>query len=110
MEHSEGKDGESVVAILRFPCGSPHTCRLRTALFWPRWQALSCVLTTCQVFMGPGKPSSHVNASLNRTPCLKYAVGGGMRPRAKTSHVDKGLILMEYRLHKRLSYVRASES
>jgi hypothetical protein len=30
VEHSEGKAGESVVAILRFLCGSPHLCRLRT--------------------------------------------------------------------------------
>jgi hypothetical protein len=26
VEHSEGKGRESVVAILRFLCGSPHTC------------------------------------------------------------------------------------
>jgi hypothetical protein len=30
VEHSEGKCGESVVAILRFICGSPCLCRLRT--------------------------------------------------------------------------------
>jgi hypothetical protein len=30
VEHSEGKDGESVVAILSFLCGSPHLCQLRT--------------------------------------------------------------------------------
>jgi hypothetical protein len=30
VEHSEGKVGENVVAILRFLCGSPHLCRLRT--------------------------------------------------------------------------------
>jgi hypothetical protein len=30
VEHSEGKDGEIVVAILRFLCGSPRLCRLRT--------------------------------------------------------------------------------
>jgi hypothetical protein len=30
VEHSEGKDGESVVAISRFLCGSPRLCRLRT--------------------------------------------------------------------------------
>jgi hypothetical protein len=34
VKHSEGKGGESVVAILRFLCGSSHPCRLRTALFW----------------------------------------------------------------------------
>jgi hypothetical protein len=33
VEHSKGKDGESVVAILKFLCGSPHLCRLRTASF-----------------------------------------------------------------------------
>jgi hypothetical protein len=30
VEHSEGKDGESVVAILRFLYGIPRLCRLRT--------------------------------------------------------------------------------
>jgi hypothetical protein len=30
VEHSEGKDGEGVVAILRFLCGSPRLCWLRT--------------------------------------------------------------------------------
>jgi hypothetical protein len=26
VEHSKGDDGESVVAIPRFPCGSPRPC------------------------------------------------------------------------------------
>jgi hypothetical protein len=30
VEHSEGKGGESDMAILRFLCGSPYLCRLRT--------------------------------------------------------------------------------
>jgi hypothetical protein len=33
VEHSEGKDDESAVAISRFLCGSPHLCRLRTEGF-----------------------------------------------------------------------------
>jgi hypothetical protein len=33
VEHSEGKGVESVVAILRFLCGSSRSCRLRTAPF-----------------------------------------------------------------------------
>jgi hypothetical protein len=37
VEHSEGKGGESVVAIPKFLCGSARPCRLRAALFWPRW-------------------------------------------------------------------------
>jgi hypothetical protein len=49
VEHSEGKGGENDVTILIFLCGSPRPCRLRTAPFWPRWQALSCVLTACGV-------------------------------------------------------------
>jgi hypothetical protein len=61
VEHSEGKGGENDVAILRFLCGSPRPCRLRTVPFWPRWQALSCVLTACWVFMGPDKLSSFCN-------------------------------------------------
>jgi hypothetical protein len=35
VEHSEGKGGESVMAILRFLCGSPRLCRLRTEGFIP---------------------------------------------------------------------------
>jgi hypothetical protein len=35
VEHSEGKGGESDVTVLRFLCGSPRPCRLRTAPFWP---------------------------------------------------------------------------
>jgi hypothetical protein len=30
VEHSEGKGRESDVAMLRFQCGSPRLCRLRT--------------------------------------------------------------------------------
>jgi hypothetical protein len=30
VEYSEGKNDESVVAILRFLCGSSRLCRLRT--------------------------------------------------------------------------------
>jgi hypothetical protein len=29
VEHSEGKDRESVVAIMRFLCGSPYLCQLK---------------------------------------------------------------------------------
>jgi hypothetical protein len=47
VEHSEGKGGESVMAILRFQCGSPCPYQLWTAPFWYGWQVLSYVLTTC---------------------------------------------------------------
>jgi hypothetical protein len=30
VEHSEWKGGESVVAMPRFLCGSPHLCQFRT--------------------------------------------------------------------------------
>jgi hypothetical protein len=45
--------------------------------------------------MGLGKPSSPVTTSSNYTPYLKDVVRGEMRPRAKTSPVDRGPILME---------------
>jgi hypothetical protein len=35
VEHSEGKCGESVVAIPRFLCGSPRLCRFRTDALVP---------------------------------------------------------------------------
>jgi hypothetical protein len=93
VEHSKGKDGESDVAILRFLCGSTRPCWLRTTPFWPRWQTLSCVLTTCRGFMGLGKPGISLTTSPNCTPYPKDVVGGGMRPRAKTSPVGTGSIL-----------------
>jgi hypothetical protein len=70
VEHSEGKGGESAVAIPRFLCGSPRPCRLRTTLFWPRWQALSCVLTTCQVLWGPMSRVAFVTTMSNHTSLL----------------------------------------
>jgi hypothetical protein len=70
VEHSEGKSGESAVAILRFLCGSPHPCRLRTALFWPRWQALSCVLTACRILWGPISRVAFVTNMSNHTSLL----------------------------------------
>jgi hypothetical protein len=45
-------------------------------------------------FIGSDKPSSPVTTLLNCTPCLKDVVGGGMRPRVKTSPVGRGLISM----------------
>jgi hypothetical protein len=88
VEHSEGRGGESVVTISRFLCSSPRPCRLRTTSFWPRWQALSCVLTACRVFMGPDKPSSFYNYLVElhlRASCGAFTFGGRMRPTAKTS-------------------------
>jgi hypothetical protein len=35
VEHSKETGRESVVAIPRFLCGSPHLCRLRTEGFVP---------------------------------------------------------------------------
>jgi hypothetical protein len=74
VEHSDGKGGESVVAIPRFLCGSPHPCRLRTAPFWPWWQALSCVLTACQVLWGPISRVASVTTMLNRTSLLRVVL------------------------------------
>jgi hypothetical protein len=70
VEHSEGKGGESDVAILRFLRGSPDPCRLRTTSFWPRWQVLSCVLTACQVLWGPISRVAFVTTISNRTSLL----------------------------------------
>jgi hypothetical protein len=70
VEHSEGKGGESAVAIPRFLCGSPRPCRLRTTSFWPRWQALSCVLAACQVLWGPISRVAFVTTMSNRTSLL----------------------------------------
>jgi hypothetical protein len=74
VEHSEGKGGESVVAILRFLCGSPHSCRLRATPFWPRWQALSCVLTACWVLWGPISQVAFITTISNRTSLLRVVL------------------------------------
>jgi hypothetical protein len=113
VEHSEGKGRESVVAILRFLCGSPHPCLLRTAPFCPRWQALSCVLTACRTFMGPDKPSSFCNHFIKPhlpASCGAFTFGGRMRPRAKTSSREQGPDFGLVGTCEWLSYMRASES
>jgi hypothetical protein len=68
VDHSEGKGGERVMAIPRFQGGSPRLCRLRTASFLPRWQALICT-NHLSGFMGLDKPSSPVT-TLSKRPSL----------------------------------------
>jgi hypothetical protein len=113
VEHSEGKGGENVVAILRILCGSPHPCRLRTAPFWPRWQTLSCVLTACQVLWGSISRVAFVTTMSNCTSLLRVVLllfRGRMRPRAKTSSREQGPDFDIVGTCKWLSYVRASGS
>jgi hypothetical protein len=74
VEHSEGKDGESVVVIPRFICGSPRPRRLRTVSFWSRWQVLSCVLTVCHILWGPISRVAFVTTILNRTSLLRVVL------------------------------------
>jgi hypothetical protein len=74
VEHSEGKGGESAVAILRFLCDSPRPCRLRTASFWPQLQALSCVLTTYRILWGPISRVAFVTTMSNRTSLLRVGL------------------------------------
>jgi hypothetical protein len=70
VEHSEGKGRESVVAIPRFLCGSPHLCRLRTeglelvSKYWT-YQSHASVY-------GPSKPNSlpSIDAWLKPTASL----------------------------------------
>jgi hypothetical protein len=69
VEHSEGKDEERAMAILRFLGGSPHLCHLRTASFWPRWHALMCTDRVLG-FMGTDKPSNPITTLSNRTSLL----------------------------------------
>jgi hypothetical protein len=113
VEHSEGKGGESVVAILRFLCGSPHPCRLRTASFRPRWQALSCALTAYQVLWGPISRVAFVTTMSNRISlfCVVLLLfGWRMRPRAKTSSQEQRPNFDIVETCEWLSYVRASGS
>jgi hypothetical protein len=87
MEHSEGKGGDNIVAIPRFLCGSPRPCRLRTAPFWLRWQALSCVLTACRILWGPISRAAFVTTMSNNMSLLRAVLllfGGRMRPKVKT--------------------------
>jgi hypothetical protein len=91
---SAGREGrESAVAILRFQGCSPCLCQLRTTSFWPRWQALSCVLTACRVLWGPISRVAFVTTMSNCTSLLCVVLllfGGRMRPRAKTSSREQG--------------------
>jgi hypothetical protein len=74
VKHSKGKGGESVVTILRFLCGSPRLCRLRTMPFWSRWQAFSCVLTACRVLWGPISRVAFVTTMPNHTSLLRVVL------------------------------------
>jgi hypothetical protein len=113
VEHSEGKGVESVVAILRFLCGSSRSCRLRTAPFWPWWQALSCVLTTCQALWGPISRVAFVTTMSSRTSLLRVVLlllegewGRGPRLHPESRGADFDVVgTCEW-----LSYVRASGS
>jgi hypothetical protein len=58
------------VSILRFQGCSPRLCQLRTTQFWPRWQALSCVLTTCRVLWGLISQVAFITTMSNRTSLL----------------------------------------
>jgi hypothetical protein len=110
VEHSKRKGGVSVVAIPMFLCGNPRLCRLRTTPFWPRRQALSCVLTTHWVFMGLNKPSGFCNYLVKphlSALCGAFTFGGRMRPRAKTSSREQGPDFNLVGTCERLSYVRA---
>jgi hypothetical protein len=110
VEHSEGKGGESVVAILRILCGSPRPCQLRTEPFWPQWQALSCVLTACRVLWGPISRVAFVTTVSNCTSLLHVVLlpfGGRMRSMAKTSSQEQGPDFDIVGTWKWLSYMRA---
>jgi hypothetical protein len=101
------------VAIPRFLCGRTHPCRLRTAPFWPRWKALSCVLTVCRVLWGPISRVAFVTTMLNRTSLLRVVLllfRGRMRPRAKTSSWEQGPDFDIVGTCEYLSYVRAFRS
>jgi hypothetical protein len=69
VEHLEWKGGERAMAIPRFQGGSPRLCRLRTASFWPRWQALTCT-NHMSGFIGLDKSSSLVTTVSNHTSLL----------------------------------------
>jgi hypothetical protein len=60
------------VAILRFLSRSPHLCRFRTGRFCPDGKPWF-ILATCQVFLGPGKPSSPITTLSN---CHSLLQGG----------------------------------
>jgi hypothetical protein len=110
VEHSEGKGGVSAVAIMRFLCGSPRPCRLKTASFWPRWHVLSCVLTACGVLWGLINRVAFCNYYVEPhlpTSCGAFTFGGRMRSRAKTSSREQGLDFNIVGTCEWLSYVRA---
>jgi hypothetical protein len=71
VEHSEGKGRESIVTIPRFLYDSPRPCRLRTASFWSRWQALSYVLIVCRILWGLITRVAFITIMSNHTSMLR---------------------------------------
>jgi hypothetical protein len=112
VEHSEWKGGESAMAILIFLCGSPRPCQLRTTPFWPRWQALSCVLTACRVLWSLISQVAFVTTMSNCTSLLRVVVLllERMRSRVRTSSWEQGPNFNIVGICEWLSYVRAFRS
>jgi hypothetical protein len=106
----KNKAGRVLRLFRGFYVVAPHSCRLRIASFWPQWQVLSCVLTACQVFMGPDKPSSFCNYFIEPhlpASCGAFTFGGRMRPMAKTLSLKQGPDFDLVGTCEWLSYVRA---
>jgi hypothetical protein len=59
---------------MRFLCGSPHLCRLRTTSLWPWWQALSCVLTACRVLWSLISRVAFITTLSNHTSLLRVVL------------------------------------
>jgi hypothetical protein len=87
VEHSEGKDEERVVAILRFKGGSPCLCQLRTALFWYPWQALICTDRMSGLWAPVNLVASNYFVELY-LPASRGFVGGRMRQPRKMAGLD----------------------
>jgi hypothetical protein len=112
VEHSKGNGRESVVAIMRFLCGSPRPCRLRTAVLAPMVSLKLCT-DRMSSFMGPDKPSSFCNYFVEPhlpASCGAFTFGGRIRSRDKTSSQEQGPNFDLLGTCKGLSYMRASRS
>jgi hypothetical protein len=110
VEHSEGKGGESDVAIPRFLGGSTRPCD-RVVL--APMASLELCTDRMPGFMGPNKPSSFCNYYVEPhlpASCGTFTFGERMRPRAKTSSSEQGLDFNIVGTCEWLSYVRASRS
>jgi hypothetical protein len=98
VEHSEGKDGESVMAIpSEVSMWSPSSVSVKERTILAPMASLVLCTDHMLVFMGPNKPSSFCNYCVKPhlpASCGAFTFGGRMRPGPRLHPGSRGLILI----------------